>query len=211
MSQLVLFGTPTASYVRTARMVCYEKGLDHALEPLELGGEAHRKLHPWTKMPVLRHDDLALFETSAIVRYLDETAPGGSTLIPVTASARAVMEQGISAINAYLYDTLIGNYALPHILPRFRGAEPDLQKIAAGIPPMQRDVALLDALYAGRPWLAGDTLSLADFFVAPIIQTISMFPEGAAAVAAAASVTRAHAAIEQRDSYRKAHAGLFGR
>jgi glutathione S-transferase len=210
MSQLVFFGLPTSSYVRTARMIAFEKGLEHAVEPIEVGGEINRKLHPWAKVPVLRHGDLTLLETSAIARYLEETGPGPS-LLPRTAAERALMEQWISAINSYLYDSLIRQYALPHIFHKFRGAPAAPEKIAAAVPAMQRDVARLDAAYTGRSWISGESLSLADFFVAPIVQTLSMFPEGQAALAGAPELSRAYAALEQRDSFRKAHAGLFGR
>ncbi|HRC58864.1 MAG TPA: glutathione S-transferase family protein [Kofleriaceae bacterium] len=210
MNKIVLFGPAPSSYVRTARMVCVEKGLEHALEPLELGSAAHLKVHPWGKVPAMRHGDVQLIETSAIARYVDEVGPGPS-LLPDTAAARAVMEQWISTINCYLYDSLVRNYALKYILPSFRGAAPDPQEIAAGVPAMQRDVARLDAAYAGRPFLAGDKLSLADLFVAPIVQTVSMFPEGKAAIAQAPELARVQATLESRASFVQAHAGLFGR
>ncbi|MCG8422050.1 MAG: glutathione S-transferase N-terminal domain-containing protein [Proteobacteria bacterium] len=46
MSQLILFGPPQSSYVRTARWACAEKGVDHELRPVELGSDDHRRLHP---------------------------------------------------------------------------------------------------------------------------------------------------------------------
>lgn len=210
MSTFVILGAAPSSYVRTARMVCIEKGVEHALEPLELGSPSHLALHPWGKMPVLRHGEVQLIETSAIARYVDEVGPGPS-LLPSTAAGRAVMEQWISVINCYLYDSIVRRYALEYILPTFRNAEPDRAAIAAGVPAMQRDLARLDAAYAGRSFLAGEALSLADLFVAPIVQTASMFPEGKAALAGAANLSRAYAALEQRPSFVQVHAGLFGR
>lgn len=210
MSQIVFFGIPVSSYVRTARMVAFEKGLEHVLEPVPPGSEANLKAHPWGRVPAMRHGDLQLIETSAMARYLDETGPGPS-LLPRTPAARAVMEQWISAINSYVYDSLVRNYALKYILPKFRGVAPDPAEIAAGVPAMERDVARLDAAYTGRDWIAGDTLSLADLFVAPIVHTTSMFPEGQAALQKAPALSRAYAALERRESFIKAHAGLFGR
>lgn len=207
---IVLFGNAAASYVRTARMVCIEKGLDHGLEPVAAGSEANFKIHPWGKVPVLQHGDLKLIESTAIARYFDELGSGPS-LLPNTPADRALMEQWISAINSYIYDAVIRNYALKYILPRFRGTEVDPAQVAAGVPNMERDVARLEGAYVGRQWIAGDRLSLGDLFVAPIVQTLTMFPESQAALARAPSLMRAYAALEQRESFVKAHAGLFGR
>lgn len=208
MTQLILFGIPQSSYVRTARMTCIEKGVPHALEPVELGSDAHAKLHPWRRVPSMRHGNVQLFETSAIARYVDEIGSGPS-LVPATPAARGVMEQWISALNCYIYDSLIRNYALRYILPKLRGQDVDPAAIRAGIPNLERDVALLDGAYAGGAWLASDTLSLADLFVAPIAQTISMFPEGKAALGKARHLSRAYDQLARRDSFVQVHAGLF--
>jgi glutathione S-transferase len=207
---IVFFGNAASSYVRTARMVCHEKGLPHALEAMPPGSEANLKVHPWGKVPAMRHGDLHLIETSAMARYLDEIGSGPS-LLPGTAAARALMEQWISSINSYLYDSLIRGYALKYILAKVRNEELDAQGIAANTPAMERDVARLDAAYQDRAWIAGEALSLADLFVAPIVQTVAMFPAGKAAVERAPALSRAFAALERRDSFIKAHAGLFGR
>lgn len=208
-SQILILGPAASSYVRTARMTCIEKALPHTLEPFELGGDAHTKLHPWKRVPILRHGELTLIETSAIIRYLDEIGTGAS-LLPATASDRARMEQTISVINCYLYDSLVRKYALQYVLPMQRGAQPDLDAIRANVPTMERDVGFLDAAYAKSRWIAGETLSLADLLVAPIVQTVCMFPEGKAVLARSRHLSRAFDELRVRDSFTKVHAGLFG-
>lgn len=208
MTQIVLFGFPQSSYVRTARMVCIEKQVTHNLESVAFGTDAHAKLHPWRRVPIMQHGDLRLFETSAIARYIDEIGAGPS-LVPSTPAARGVMEQWISAINCYIYDSLIRNYALKYILPPMTGQAVDPAAIAAGVPSLERDLGLLDSAYAGGAWLAGNALSLADLFVAPIVQTITMFPEGKAALGKTRHVARAFGELAGRDSFTKVHAGAF--
>jgi glutathione S-transferase len=158
-------------------------------------------------VPVLRHGDITLFESSAIARYLDDIG-GGTSLVPAAAVARAEMEQWISAINCYVYDSLIKSYALKYIFAKLAGREPDHDQIRAGVPNLERDVAKLDAAYAGRDHLAGGALSLADLFVAPIVQTISMFPEGQRALSGATHLARAYDKLRARDSFAKVHAQL---
>jgi glutathione S-transferase len=190
-------------------MTCAEKGVPYVLEPVALGSDGHAKLHPWTRVPIMHHGAVKLYETSAITRYIDEIGTGAS-LLPSTPAARGVMEQWISSINCYIYGSLVRNYALKYVIPKLRGQAPDPTEIAAGVPHMQRDVAVLDGAYAGGAWIAGDALSLVDLFVAPIVQTISMFPEGQAALAKAHHLSRANEQLAKRDSFAKAHAGLLG-
>jgi len=209
MTQLVLFGPAASSYVRTARMTCLEKGVPHALEAVDFGKESHAALHPWLRVPILRHGDIKIFETSAIVRYVDEIGTSAS-LLPATPAARATMEQWISSIHCYIYNSLAENYALKYIRPQLRGEAPDLEAVRAGVPNLERDIARLDAAYAGGAWIAGPTLSLADLFVAPLIQTIGLFPEGKAALGKARHLSRAFDQLARRDSFAKVHAGLFG-
>ncbi len=206
---IAIHGPAASSYVRTARMTCIEKGLAHTLEPVDFGTDAHAGLHPWKRVPILRHGDVTLYETSAIIRYLDEVGTGPS-LLPATPTARATMEQWISAINCYIYDTLIRSYALKYVVPRIAGRDPDPEQIRAGVPNMERDVARLDGAYARHAYIAGDAPSLADLLVAPIVQTVSMFPEGKRAVSAAGNLSRAYAKLSARPAFEAVHAGLFG-
>ncbi len=206
MNQLTILGPAASSYVRTARMVCVEKSVPHVLEPL---GEAHAGLHPWKRVPILQHGALTLIETSAIGRYVDAIGSGPS-LVPSAPAELARMEQWISTINAYAYDSLVRNYALKYIGPKLQGKQPNLDEIAANVPKLEQDLTRLDAAYANSKWIAGETLSLADLFVGPIVATVAMFPEGKAALGKARSLSRALEQLAQRESFVTAHAGLGG-
>src|SRR5262245_1882390 len=100
MAEIIIYGVPQSSYVRTVLFTCGEKSVPHRLEPIQLHSDAHLALHPWRRVPIMRHGDVQLFETSAIVRYIDEAFPGPA-LTPDTPVERGVMEQWISAINSY--------------------------------------------------------------------------------------------------------------
>ena len=148
MSDVVIHGPPQSTYVRSARMVCHEKGVRYDLRPLELKSEAHLALHPFGKVPVLQHGDLTLYETSAIVLYLDEAYPS-PPLQPLDPASRALMHQWISSVNGYYYPWIV--YHLVHERLVF----PALG-IAAGV--FEADAAVgasdQDAFHASAPgWL----------------------------------------------------------
>lgn len=204
MNDVILYGVPFSSYVRTALMTCAEKGVKPELVVQPPGSPQQLEVHPFGKVPAMKHGDVHLFETSAICRYIDQ-AFDGPALVPAKAADAAVMEQWLSSVNCYLYGNMVVKYALQYILPGFRGEEPDRAAIDAGVAGMTSSVEMIDKGYEGKDWLAGDAISLADLFIAPVVQTIDMFPEGKKAMSGCANLKRVYAAMQERDSFKVAH------
>ena len=72
-----LIGMPLSPYVKKCELVLHEKGLDFAyrqVSPL-IDQDAYLEHSPLGKMPILRHDDFALPDSSAICAYLDKLVP----------------------------------------------------------------------------------------------------------------------------------------
>ena len=57
MSDIILYGDPRSTYLRTARMAAMEKDISHELQAADLSSEAYTDLHPFKKMPSIRHGD----------------------------------------------------------------------------------------------------------------------------------------------------------
>ncbi len=202
MTTVTLFGPPQSSYVRTARMTCVEKGIEHRLEPVDLGSDAHRALHAWGKVPILEDGSFRLIETSAICRYLDEAFPGPA-LTPKDPKARATMEQWISVLDCYLYEDLIKSYALQYIFPRGADGKPNREVIDPAVKRMERDLDQLERALEGHTHVVGQTLSLADLFYAPVLFTTSLFPEGKEAIRSRSNVQRLMERLVERPSFRQ--------
>lgn len=168
-STLTIYGVAPSSYVRTARAACIEKGVDHSLESLELGSKAHLALHPFGKVPIMKHGDVSLIETSAICRYIDE-AFDGPALLPESPTERARAERWMSLVNCYLYRDLVVDYLLPMIRQ-----QADMEKVQAHVPTMKRDLDLIEA-GLNDAFLAGAKFSLADAFVGPLVAVLANFP-----------------------------------
>ncbi|MCH9683224.1 MAG: glutathione S-transferase family protein [Deltaproteobacteria bacterium] len=195
MAQITLYGPPQSSYVRTARMTCAQKGVSHELGTIEFGSEAHLALHPFGKVPALAHGDVNLFETQAILRYVD-AAFDGPALVPTNPVAMATMEQWISVHNCYLYDHFVKQYAFSYIRPKGEGGQPDRAAIEAAMPNVERGIGMLDRALDGQPFLTGE-LSLADLLLAPIVTTLAPFPEGGQQLDRSSNVRRWLTALEQ--------------
>lgn len=176
MSDIRYYGVAPSSYVRTVRMAAVEKAIEHELVELEVGKAQHLELHPYGKVPILEHEGWRLYETAAILRYLDRTFDGGTALFSEDAKEQARGEQWISAFNCYMYDNLIPNYALQYI---FGGPSPKRETIDSAVPLLTRDLNQLERGLADSKWLSGSQFGAADLVVAPAIQTAINFPEAA--------------------------------
>jgi glutathione S-transferase len=108
MSEVTLYGFPRSVYVQMAGIVLTHHEVAYAFYDLEteMNTPAHLALHPFERVPILRHDDFTLYETGAIVGYVDEVF-GSCRLTPSDPQLRARMSQWISAVNGYYYPYLI--------------------------------------------------------------------------------------------------------
>ena len=155
MQPLRLHGYPVSTFTRTAVMACIEKGVAYELVPIAYGSPEHAALHPFTRMPVLEHGDVVVFETLAIANYIDE-AFEGAPLWPADLPSRTRMLEWLSLCADYVYRDVV------RTLPR--GRPPTGEELAAA----RRALELVDAMVS-TPFLAGESLSLADLYLAPQI------------------------------------------
>ena len=154
-----IIGSLRSSYTRVVRMVCEEKGIDHVLTEALLGAPEIRAIHPFGKMPVLRHGDFTLCESKAIASYLDRSFPGPQ-LIPSDPRLAALTEQWVSLVNTVLDPTLVRSYLLAYAFPRTADGKPDRKIIDAVLPAVREQLALLEQAVAPTGHLVGDTSRL---------------------------------------------------
>src|ERR1043166_1074933 len=101
-----LYGHPLSSCTRKVRLTAAEKNAPLDLVPVDLfSGEhkqpAHLARHPFGVVPVLDDDGFLLYESRAIVRYLDARFAGPS-LVPAEPRDRARMDQWLSVDQSYV-------------------------------------------------------------------------------------------------------------
>jgi len=138
---------------------------------------------PFGKVPAFEHDGFALFETAAILRYVDEAFPGPA-LQPVDTKQRARMSQAISVCDSYLYPRGVWGIFVERVSQPKRGEAADEAKIAASLPKAAACHAVLAGILGGQDYLCGDALSLADLHAAPMLACLAMTAEGRGMMAA---------------------------
>jgi glutathione S-transferase len=167
--QINLYGHFLSTYTRVARLTLEEKGIGYSLNivaPSAMKSPEHLMRHPFGKIPYLEHDGFWLYETRAIVEYVNEMFEGRA-LRPVDPRRIARMEQLISVVNCYVVPAWGGGIIRPRLIaPLLRGSVPDEAEIARDLP---------QAIF-----LVDDQVSFADLFLAPFYYSVCQTPEAAA-------------------------------
>lgn len=181
--------------MRTTLIALVEKGVDctHDLAQPQTPEQLAR--HPQGKLPALTHGDIKLYETLAVTRYIDE-AFDGPALQPADAAGRARMSQWISVYSSYFDPPVMRHVVIQRLL-----RDPsNKDMIAAGIPESERSLSVIDDALGQSPYFAGEDLTLADYFYVPVVNYLSMTPEGEAMLAKTGNVTAWLERMRARDS-----------
>jgi len=202
MSTPILIGIPASTYVRTARMAFEEKWVEYILNPLQPHSDEVNAIHPFGKVPVLRHDNIRLAETLAICSYLDQTFDG-PPLQPERAEEKSKMLQWIGIYNTECYTYMSPNLVIERIVIPMQGGTSDEDRIAASVPLVRHRLEMFDNRLGNSPWLAGKTFSLADMFLGPMLFYIKMIPESEQLMSGLRDLERWYDTISNRDSFKK--------
>ncbi len=155
---------------RSNRVVwfCEEIGLEYRLEPVEMFSDAMRRpeylaINPLGKVPAIEDDGFVLWETSAIMQYLDAKY-GANRLIPprdTQAGALAIqwLDYGENPLTVIMGEIAAHSGPMPEerripaLVDRGRGIAREL-------------VDVIEQALGNRQWILGDTFSAADIMLA---------------------------------------------
>ncbi len=200
MPDVEIFGALQSTYVRVAWMTCEEKQAPYVIRPARPHSPEICAIHPFGRIPVMRHGQRTLFESKAIATYIDR-AFGRPSLIPSDPYAAGLVEQWVSAVNTTM-EPAWTHYFRAHVFPKGPAGRPDLVVINAQLSLMADHVRVLDQVLAGNDFLAGDRFTLADIALFPALHYLTQFPESGQLVADAPALTAYYERIGQRASVR---------
>lgn len=172
-----LYHHPYSSNARRVTMVADHLGIKLDLVEINLGSADDRRrlaeVNPNSKIPVLLDDGFMLTESCAIMQYLADSKPG-QTLYPHDPLARADVNRWLFWSSQH-FAPAIGVIVWQNVWKKMvEGADPDPVELARGTRELERFAPVLDAHLAGREWLCGDALTLADFAVAAPLMYIEL-------------------------------------
>lgn len=182
MSETIVYGFPRSTFVNIVRLVLTHKDVAYRFEDLEpvMGRSEHLALHPFNRVPIFRHGDFTVYETRAIVGYIDEVF-AGARLMPQNPHARARMNQWIGVVDSYVYPYMIYHVTHERLVFPELGIASDEKVVAHALPKVENAlVAIERELADGRDYLLGPELSIADFYLLPSTFAFSLTEEGKA-------------------------------
>lgn len=144
------------------------KGVPYELKMISFSDREHKKpeyldINPRGKIPAISDDGFALYESAAIVEYLDERFPDGPPLIGKTLRTRAITRRLIQEADQYFLPAMDPLLDAVLFTPRENWSE---EAIAPA-----RDKAAAEMVWweksMGPAFLTGDAPNAADFTLYP--------------------------------------------
>jgi glutathione S-transferase len=182
VSDFTVYSIPGSPFGRAVLATLEEKGAPYRLSPVAPGSfksPEHMARHPFGRVPVLEHDGFMLYETQAILRYLDRVLPD-PTLTPADPKAAARMDQAMGVSDWYLFQGVGAVIGFRRVVgARLLGLTPDEAVIEAAMPRAHMVFDELARQLGERPFITGNALSLADLMLAPQVEFFTQTPEWA--------------------------------
>ena len=197
---LKIWGRRTSSNVQKVMWLVAELELPH--ERIDVGGPfgklnspEYRRLNPHGKIPVLEDGELVIWESHAILRYL-AARYGAARFWPEDPAERATADQWVEWAQTTLLrsfsDVFWGFYRTPE-------AERDQAFIEKSVAQLNKDFQVLDGVLAGKRFLLGEELSLADI---PTGMALYRYSEMGIARPSLPNLEAWYAELQTREAYR---------
>lgn len=170
---LRLYYNALSTFSQRVRIAFEEKSLKAELVELDMRAREHKskaylEKNPYGRVPTLEHDGFFLYESTAILEYLEAIKPSPA-LAPFDAEHRALV-----AMHMKLCDVEFASQTRPLIFPvRFLPKERwDTAAMEAARARVNRHLSILDAELGDATWLVGDAFSLVEVCYAPLVRFV---------------------------------------
>ena len=170
-----ILGHPFSTYTRRVRIAALEKSLDLELQVVDMAnrehrGEAFKALNPYGRVPVLADGDFVLYESTAILSYLEARFPEPA-LLPESPEDRALVDMHMK-----LCDNQMGRHIGTSIFPRRFLPEERWNKdaIAEAETEIKKHLAVLERQLDGRRFLVAEQFTLADICYMPFLHFLPL-------------------------------------
>lgn len=172
---LRLHSHPLSTFSRRVRIALLEKRIPHEIALVDMAAKQHRspeylKLNPYGRVPTLEEDGFVVYESTAILEYLELTRPD-EPLLPADPRGRA-----LAAMHVKLCDIQLARQTSTLIFPkRFLPKERwDEKAMAQAKAEIEKHLAILEPQLAGKQWLVGDRYTMVEVCYTPLVQFLDL-------------------------------------
>ena len=181
MSNITVHGIPGSPFLRSVEIALKEKDVPYqlrAMSPADMKTSEHLERHPFGRIPMFEQDGYRLYETQAIIRYIDDIFPD-APLVPPDPRARARMNQVIGIIEWYLFPKAAAPIGFQRIIgPKLLGLPSDEAIVAEALPMARTCIAELERLLGDDAYLGGDRITIADIMLGAQLDLLTQCAEG---------------------------------
>lgn len=169
-----LYGNPLSTCTRKVLTTLVETDTPYEMTVIDFAkGEHKQQPHlsrqPFGQVPAIEDDGLALYESRAIARYINEKVKG--PLIPKDLAGRARMEQWIS-VETSDFSGAAMKFIYQHI---FLWPQTD-EVLAAAQKQVDAALDIMDSQLGKQPYFAGMDFTLADICFMPYVEYLQATP-----------------------------------
>lgn len=181
MFDVVLYDLWPSTNNMKVRIALKYKGISYRTVPVEMTDRVRSELvelsgQPLT--PVIQHGDSVVFDSAAIIRYLEANFPATPKLF---STDRARMQEIEKLETSARYELSRPLYAVfGEMMKMMEGGAPDTAACEQASAQVHELTADLEARLQDKPFLLGDTMTAADVTAAPAI-FYAMLPDGVVA------------------------------
>ena len=129
----------------------------------------------------------------AISRHLAVLETAGLT-------ERRIDRQWVPVVNTVMDPLVVRRYLLAYLFTQGTGGKPDRAMIDASLADLEKQIGILDKALAKSKYPAGDTLTLADLNLVPIVHYLMKTPESAGKIAGTKHLSAWFGRISGRES-----------
>jgi len=166
---------PFSTFARRVRIALIEKNISAELVEVDMVARAHRSpaylaLNPYGRVPTLEEDGFVLYESTAILEYLEATHPT-PPLVPADARGRALVSMHMKLCDLQLARQT-GSIIFPkRFLPKERWDEAAMAQAKKEI---DKHFAVVETQIAGKDWMVGDRYSLVEVCYTPFVEFLPL-------------------------------------
>lgn len=166
---------PASTYSRRVTMALIEKGIDYEPVTVDMAKGAHKSpeylaLNPYGRVPTLVDGDFVLYESTAILSYLEAQHPE-TALVPDDDQGRALVDMHMKLCDLQL-SPWAGKILFPkRFLPEDRWDRDGMAKASAEI---GKHLEIVARELGNDDYLVGNRFSLADICYAPTLEFLDL-------------------------------------
>jgi glutathione S-transferase len=170
-----LYQHPFSTFARRVRIALLEKKIQAELVDIDMALRAHKaepylSLNPYGRVPTLVDDDLVLYESTAILEYLEVKHPQPS-LLPADMKERALVSMHMKLCDLQMTRPAGVIIFAKRFVPE---ASWRLDDMARAQKEIARHFVILDRQLAGKQYLVAERYTLADLCYVPFVEFLSL-------------------------------------